>query len=391
MPILNKSVPKYRKHRSSGQAVVTIRGKDHYLGPHGTKASKIAYDRLIAEWLVSGRSESFGKPEEQLLVKELILDFWRFLKSENRCKHHGEQWCNKSALKEVRHLYGNTPAIEFGPLQLKAVRQNFVNRGWSRKVCNSQVKRVARMFKWAAGEGRLPAAIYDAIRLVEPLKPGRTAAKETAPVLPIDDATVEKTLQHCNPIVSDMVRLQRYCGCRPNEICNLKAGDIDTAGEVWSAEIREHKTAYRGKKRYLYFGPKSQDILKKYLNRKPDAFLFSPAEAESMRRAELSKNRKTPMSCGNRPGTNKKRSPKKTAGNAYDVASYRRAIHYACKKAGIPVWSPNRLRHSAATEVRAKFGLDAASALLGHSDLAITTTYAELDAQKAKAVAAAIG
>ena len=35
------SVPKYRKLRNSGQAIVTLSGQDHYLGPHGTKASRI--------------------------------------------------------------------------------------------------------------------------------------------------------------------------------------------------------------------------------------------------------------------------------------------------------------------------------------------------------------
>ena len=41
------AVPKYRRHRASGQAVVTLSGQDFYLGPHGTKASKQEYDRLI--------------------------------------------------------------------------------------------------------------------------------------------------------------------------------------------------------------------------------------------------------------------------------------------------------------------------------------------------------
>ena len=45
MPWSNNHLPKYRKHRSSGQAVVTLNGRDFYLGPHGTKASKIQYDR----------------------------------------------------------------------------------------------------------------------------------------------------------------------------------------------------------------------------------------------------------------------------------------------------------------------------------------------------------
>ena len=38
MPRLTNSTPKYRKHRHSGQAVVTLAGKDHYLGKYGTKA-----------------------------------------------------------------------------------------------------------------------------------------------------------------------------------------------------------------------------------------------------------------------------------------------------------------------------------------------------------------
>ena len=47
--------PKYRRHRASGQAIVTFSGHDYYLGPYGTKASRIEYDRLIAEWLAGGR------------------------------------------------------------------------------------------------------------------------------------------------------------------------------------------------------------------------------------------------------------------------------------------------------------------------------------------------
>jgi hypothetical protein len=51
-------VPKYSKHKASGQAVVTIGGVDHYLGPHGTKASLLEYDRLIGEWITAGRPSS---------------------------------------------------------------------------------------------------------------------------------------------------------------------------------------------------------------------------------------------------------------------------------------------------------------------------------------------
>src|SRR6185436_9565102 len=44
MPKLGAQNPKYRKHRASGQARVTIAGKDIYLGPYGTAASRREYD-----------------------------------------------------------------------------------------------------------------------------------------------------------------------------------------------------------------------------------------------------------------------------------------------------------------------------------------------------------
>ena len=44
MPTLKHSVPKYRKHRASGQAVVTISGHDHYLGPARWPINAIDWD-----------------------------------------------------------------------------------------------------------------------------------------------------------------------------------------------------------------------------------------------------------------------------------------------------------------------------------------------------------
>jgi hypothetical protein len=73
-------VPKYCKHRASGQAVVTISGRDYYLGPHGSKASQIEYDRLITEWLVSGRSASFGSVSGELSIAELLVAYLKYAK-----------------------------------------------------------------------------------------------------------------------------------------------------------------------------------------------------------------------------------------------------------------------------------------------------------------------
>jgi hypothetical protein len=81
MPRLVRTLPKYRKHRASGQAIVTLNGRDHYLGPHGAKASKVEYDRLVAEYLSSGRSPSFGAPQHDLTVVELAAEYLRHAKA----------------------------------------------------------------------------------------------------------------------------------------------------------------------------------------------------------------------------------------------------------------------------------------------------------------------
>ncbi len=55
--------PSYRRHKASGQAVVTFHGRDHYLGRHGSDVSKNEYDRLIAEYLANGRRMELPDPQ----------------------------------------------------------------------------------------------------------------------------------------------------------------------------------------------------------------------------------------------------------------------------------------------------------------------------------------
>jgi len=55
MPHLTGSLPSYRLHEASGQAVVTRSGSDVCLGPHSPAASKREDDRVISEWLAAGR------------------------------------------------------------------------------------------------------------------------------------------------------------------------------------------------------------------------------------------------------------------------------------------------------------------------------------------------
>lgn len=55
------------------------------------------------------------------------------------------------------------------------------------------------------------------------------------------------------------------------------------------------------------------------------------------------------------------------------------------------VSSEARMRHSAATYLRNRFGIEAARVVLGHRSSAVTEVYAELDRTKAADIMAEVG
>jgi integrase len=102
--------------------------------------------------------------------------------------------------------------------------------------------------------------------------------------------------------------------------------------------------------------------------------------------AERRRNRASPMTPSQRA-----RTPKKAPSDRYTTASYRRAIAKACRKAKVPSFHPNQLRHDAATKLRKEFGLDVARIILGHTSPVVTEIYAEVDRDKALAVMGQFG
>ncbi len=215
MPRLNQAVPKYRKHRATGQAVVTINGKDHYLGLWHSKVSRIEYDRLITEWLASGRSSSFGVPDRAVSITELVVDYVEYVRGYYGTGPNSELHRVTRVLRPVRELYGRTAAAEFGVLAFKAVRQKLIGEKLARSFVNASMRRIVRMFKWGVSEGRIPPSVPQALAMVPGLKRGKTTARETEPVKPVDDKLVDATLPCLPHVLVDMVRVQRLTGCRP--------------------------------------------------------------------------------------------------------------------------------------------------------------------------------
>jgi site-specific recombinase XerD len=161
-----------------------------------------------------------------------------------------------------------------------------------------------------------------------------------------------------------------------------------------------HKTEHHGRQRIIAIGPKAQDVLRPYLLRAADQCCFMPAESERKRLQARHAERRTPLSYGNRPGSNRKRRPKTEPGDRYTTCTYRQAIRRTIERVNrdkaddekkLPKWAPNQLRHSTATAVRRQFGLEAAQVTLGHATADVTQVYAERDLNLATEVMRKIG
>lgn len=390
--------------------------------------------RSFAEWLTAGSKESRTINQVLTLFRAHAERFYR--------RPDGSQTSEidnlKQAARYLRELYGNTPAAEFGPLMLKAVRERMIEQGWCRTNINKQVNRIRLIFKWAGENELVPARVHAALTLVAGLRRGRSDARESEPVRPVPQAHIDAIQPYVSAQVWALIQLQLLTGARAGELLGMRSVDLNTSGTIWTYTIDQHKTAHHGHERRIYLGPRAQEIVKLFLaGRSVDAFMFSPAEAESERLAERSANRNTPLSCGNRPGTNRVKRPKCKPDDRYTVASYRRAITRACEQA-FPLpehlqrgmekrmirgklrerlesektwlarlsvaekaelrawrrtfcWHPHQLRHNAATTLRKEFGIEAAKVILGHRSISMTAHYAEQDHAKAIEVIAKVG
>jgi integrase len=292
----------------------------------------------------------------------------------------------KAAIRPWRTLFGNEPVADFGPVKLKAVRDAMVAHGYCRGTVNKLVSLLRSIVRWGVAEELVAPTTLEGLRSVAALGKGRTEAPEPVPVKPVPMAHVEAVLPHVSRPVAAMIRLQLLSGCRPGEIVGLRPVDIDMSSNVWTARLQEHKTSYRGRERTVYFGPRAQEIIRGFLaGRAVDAPLFSAREAVVELKARGAHCHRRPDQQPSEPAT------ERVVRDQYDTNSYRRAIERACKAAGVPTWSPNRLRHNAATTLRREHGLDAAQVILGHSELETTQVYAERDEQRAREIVARIG
>ncbi|QVL32308.1 tyrosine-type recombinase/integrase [Telmatocola sphagniphila] len=410
---MSKKLPQLRLHRPSGQYYWwngQLKRRIH-CGLIKAEAEKKYHRDMVryAERLVSPQplEQSLTRLDDPTVAQALAA----YVRHAQGYYSHDKRTQSRisQATQAVVELYGDLPAREFRAKHLKAVRAYLVDtrkerrehlksrkpRPLSRRYINHLVAAIRAAWRWLGVEEIIPDEAATSVMLVSDLSEGRGGV-ERGRVMPVPGWVVEATLHFCNPVIAAMIRVQLLLGCRPSEIARLKRGDLSTSVTelvkvprsnetirarvvndqlIWLGVPGSHKTIRLGKLRVLAFGPQAQEILKPFLDRNPEEYLFSTIEGGQ-------------------------RGPRKGKG-FYETSTYGQAVMRAVLRANevrakeqlplIPHWTPNQLRHSRATEIVERFDESHATAALGHSSPRMLSVYAEQAIGKAIEVARLAG
>jgi hypothetical protein len=244
--------PSLRYH-ISGQSIVTIDGRDFYLGMHDSPEAFARYAVLIRIYQENGLRLPDGFDEKEVtrqassvlglttvthqekqpkLVCHLTASFRRFVEkryaNEVQEKHRYNKLCD-----ELEEFAGSMEVEQFGPLALQQMRQRWIDEEKARVYCNRLTNAVIRVFRWGVSQELAPESVHVRLRAVEPLRTGQTEAHETDPVEPVSLEDIRNTIAVLSPVLKAMVRVQVATGMRPSELCNMRPCEIDRTGEVW--------------------------------------------------------------------------------------------------------------------------------------------------------------
>lgn len=389
--------PKYRHFKPRNLGFVEFRGKRHYFpGKHGSPESIAEYGEFVRRNVIEEPLVAPPTREERagLIFADLVNRWLDWAETGLRGSREFEIYRRVLLLSTER--YGETPLHEFGPLRLlefqrwlaetEHVREYRGKGGQvtrerryrlTRGTVNHLIGNLRRVFKWGVSRELVAPDQLAGLMSVGGVRQSSAVVADPAPRRPVSWSTIESTLPHLPAAVQSMVLIQWFTGCRPQDVCQLRPCEIDRSVSPWVWSPSSHKNAHRGQSLTIFLGAKSQSVLLSLIDAAadPTQFLFRPAGGKRER---------------------------------YQADTYGKAVLYGLAKlapvrirqpfsrakfsaAGLEYWTPHQIRHARATEIRAKHGIEASQAALGHASIDATQIYAKRNLDLARQIAQADG
>jgi hypothetical protein len=177
MPATSRRVPGYLRHVPTGQARVLLDGRTFYLGSYGSDSSRARYNRLVAQWLSNDRALPEVEADPSALTISQMID--AYLDHAEKEYRHADGTPTREIvnvrypLRELHLLFCDKPASDFGPRDLKTLRDHMIGKGWCRRLVNQRVSVIRRVFRWAVSEERIPANVLHGLSAVSGLRHAR--------------------------------------------------------------------------------------------------------------------------------------------------------------------------------------------------------------------------
>ena len=289
----------------------------------------------------------------------------------------------KKSLREYRYCRGKSQ----------------IKKQYTRRGINDSLKWIVKIFKWGVGRRIVSQETLISLDEVKPYRMGEQGTFDKIKRNRITEEEFQRVVGSVNSIVGNMLTLIWHTGMRPYEICEMRPFDIlRDDPECWiyipgrdKTPVGMHKTTGQGRIKVIPLAGVCIDILSKRIdNFDSKKVVFSPKDSMKEYLATKRNNRKTSLTCGNIPGSNRKRNPKWKVGDEYNNNSLELACKRGCAKACIEPFVPYDLRRTAATKTRASLGKEAAKTLLGHAEQSTTDIYLLDEVQEAMKVAKAL-
>jgi hypothetical protein len=179
-----KGIPTFGLHRPTGQARDRIDGRDVYLGVDGSDESRRKYAELVRK-LITDRATRELRARVQiasdLTINEPALAYIEHARGYyvKRGRPTPEFGNICLAVKAVRERYGHELVTAFGPLKLKAIRDQWIADKLVRAQINAGVNRVRRMFAFGVEQELVPPAVLQALGAIKGLRKGVAPRRRT--------------------------------------------------------------------------------------------------------------------------------------------------------------------------------------------------------------------
>lgn len=389
------------ENRDTAKCTVTTadgRKKIHYLGRWGSQEALQEYSRL--QYLtVSG---NYSVPEidnsPDLTLENIYLEFLE------KAESNGKNSDSNRVKIVIRYALEAAPDVAVGSFSLQTFARikdyfcsianeerrngkNIVKKKWSRGYLNKLLSQWKRIIHYGINAGYIRPEIWSAIKDYPLVKENDVAAPPSLPRREaVDDKTINYTLLILPPTVARFVRFLRGTGARPSELCRIQVKDLVRLEDgLYLFTPDKHKTATKGKNRYIAFShSESAEIEKVIANKSPDNYLFSPRDLALEIFERKSKERKTKIQPTqvNRARRKRKNRLARFKEN-FTTVSIGRALRNRILRFNstappdkqIPYWTLYQVRHAAFTANSAVFGIEQAAKIAGHASPDMAKVY----------------